>query len=142
MYKLKDSEFLTAKEKAAVLRQWKRFIENGFHYGDFTKRLYEHLHLHCAFIAHFDRGGFYATYFQDPEDTIRFLNQFDSDYGFKSVEYGADWWIQGEYEDVNTAMCDILQLHRAKLYADLSDKVRRNDLEEAKRLLAKHGVTG
>lgn len=140
-FELKDSEFLSAKEKATILRQWKRFIEKGFRFEDFTKELYKHLTLHCSFIAHFDKGGFYNTYFEHPEDTIRFLQQFDADFAFKSVEYGGVWWMQGEYADINKAMCDILEPHKTALYEKLIAKARENDILKARQLLAKHGLT-
>ena len=57
-------------------------------FAHFTKRLYEHLHLHCSFIAHYNRLGFYAEYFERGEDTARFLSQFDSRGDCRSVEYG------------------------------------------------------
>ncbi|MBI4258305.1 MAG: hypothetical protein HY619_05055 [Thaumarchaeota archaeon] len=141
MHELKDSEFLTAKEKAIVLKQWKRFIENGLRFEDFTERLYKHLHLHCSFIAHFSRGGFYATYFENPEHTIRFLHQFDTGFGCKSIEYGGQWWIQGDYADINKAMCDTIDSYKADLYVKLSAKARENDIEKARSLLAKHGLS-
>ena len=89
MNELRDSEFLSAKEKELVLKQWKRFVTNDLMASGFTDRIYKHLSLHCAFIAHFNRAGFYATYFEDPEQTIRFLGQFDADLGCRSVEYGS-----------------------------------------------------
>ncbi len=141
-FDLKDSEFLTAQEKALILKQWKRFIENDFRQEDFTKKIYDHLHLHCSFIAHFNREGFYHTYFENPEDTIRFIRQFDSDFGLKSVEYGALWWIQGDYSDVNNAMCQVMSGFKADLYEKLQAEARANDIARAEALLAKHGIVG
>ncbi len=140
---LKDAEFMSAAEKRAVLRQWERFIANRFNFKDFTKALYSYLSLHCEFIAHFDRAGFYGTYFDDPEDTLRFLRQFDGDFGFKSIEYGLAVWItnNAEYGDVNTAMCQILDTYKTDLYAELSAKIRMNDIARAIVLLGKHGLT-
>lgn len=60
----KDTDFLTALEKAKILRHFKRFAENGYKFEDFHKSIYEHLHLHCGFIAHYNRQGFYSTYFE------------------------------------------------------------------------------
>ena len=77
MDEFKDAEFMTAHEKEMVLKQWKIFIQAGFQWKHFTERLYKHLSLHAAFIAHYNRSGFYNTYFTNPEDTIRFVSQFD-----------------------------------------------------------------
>jgi hypothetical protein len=136
----KDSEFMTAKEKELVVAQWKRFVEGGFKEPQFTYRVYRHLSLHCEFIAHFSREGFYQTYFEDHEATIRFLHQFDGDYGFLSVEYGSDRWIRGDYSDINRAMCEVLESSKDRLYADLASKVRERDLSAVEALLAKHGI--
>jgi len=71
------------------------------------KSLYDHLIQHCSFIAHYNRGGFYAVYFEDPTNTQRFLDQFDRSKGCLSVEYGYAWWINDEdYRDINNAMVD------------------------------------
>ncbi len=136
----KDSEFMTSREKELVLSQWKRFVERGFSFEHFTDRIYKHLSLHCSFIAHFNRNGFFSTYFENPEATIRFLNQFDSDHGFRSAEYGGTWWLQGEYADINTAMCRVVEANKLRLYEELERKIRGRDLAIASQLLAKHGV--
>ena len=76
MSRFKDVKFMSAKEKERVVEDFRRFLKNNFDRKYFTKRLYEHLHLHCSFIAHYDIDGFYATYFDEPEMSIEFLNQF------------------------------------------------------------------
>ena len=93
---MKSTKFMSAEEKEKVLKDWQRFIESDFSQTRFTKALYNHLIQHCSFIAHYNQAGFYGTYFEDPEDTMRFLKQFDRDLGCKSVEYGMDYWITGE----------------------------------------------
>jgi hypothetical protein len=136
----KDSEFMTATEKKLVLARWKRFVEGGFQEPQFTDRIYKHLSLRAEFIAHFSREGFYQTYFEDPEATIRFLRQFDADHGFLSVEYQSDRWIRAEYADINRAMSEVLESRKERLYAELSGKVIQRDLSAAEALLAKHGI--
>ena len=51
-YAFRDAEFMSARDKELVLKAWLRFLKNGLRFEDFSKRLYEHLHLHCSFIAH------------------------------------------------------------------------------------------
>jgi hypothetical protein len=103
----KDVRFMTAAEKSRVWRQWVRFMKSGFDARHFMKSLYDHLIQHCSFIAHYNRGGFYAVYFEDPSATQRFLDQFDRSKGCLSVEYGYAWWINDEdYRDINNAMVD------------------------------------
>ena len=136
----KDAEFMSAREKELVLAQWKRFVERGFNFEHFTDRLYKFLTLHASFIAHFNRSGFYSTYFEDPEATIRFLNQFDCEHGFASVEYGSTWWLEGEYADINRAMCEVVEKVKGRLYEELGKKAKGRDLALASQLLAKHGI--
>ena len=99
----KAVEYMTASNKRLVLLQWIAFLKGGFQCKNFTKRLYEHLTLHCSFIAHYNRGGFYATYFENRHDLERFLSQWLTG---TSVEYGWSVWLDGDYNDINTAMCD------------------------------------
>ena len=149
---LKDAEFMTAKEKGLVLRDWGEFLkallndcnerkENVAPESNarFTKRLYEHLHLHCSFIAHYDRAGFYSTYFDNPNDTITFLKQFDADTGCMSAEIGMSYWLNGDYGDVNRLMCAALDEHKGSLYEKLKSRERSEDLEEAERIAGKWG---
>ncbi|MCX5653763.1 MAG: hypothetical protein NTY65_03820, partial [Planctomycetota bacterium] len=57
-----DAEFMTAGQKGLVLKDWERFLRHGLRQSHFTRRLYQHLHLHCGFIAHYNIHGFYAEY--------------------------------------------------------------------------------
>jgi hypothetical protein len=139
-YAFCDGQFMSAREKALVLKAWLRFLQNGLRFEDFTKRLYEHLHLHCSFIAHYNRAGFYAEYFEHGEDTAQFLSQFDARGECRSVEYGWTLWLQGDYADLNQAMID----EGTKCIPSLMEKARQSgrdaDLAEARRLLGKHGL--
>jgi len=141
----KDVEFMTAKSKELTLKNWELFFKNGLQAKDFTHRIYHHLSQHCSFIAHYNPGGFYNTYFVNPEDTIRFISQFDSDKGCISIEYGDTHWIEGgndvsqNYYDINQAMVDVVGKYKAALYKKLSRNTIKKDLTQAKKLLAKHG---
>ena len=139
---MKDVEFMTARDKELTLKAWKTFVKHGFKFEHFTDRLYKHLILHCSFIAHFNRAGFYATYFRDPEATIKFLGQFDTDKGCRSIEYGDHYWIRSEnYNDINMALVAALKPSLRGHYARLSNEAKSQDLSIAKALLAKHGLT-
>jgi hypothetical protein len=139
-YAFRDSEFMSTREKALVLKAWVRFLKNGLRREDFPDRLYTHLTNHCSFIAHYDRAGFYATYFENGEDTTRFLSQFDDRGECRSVEYGDSWWCnKGDYEDVNGAMIEEAVRYIPALLEQASAKARESDLAEARRLAAKYG---
>jgi len=139
-YTFSDSEFMSAREKELVLKAWVRFLKHGLRSADFTKRLYGHLIQHCSFIAHYNRGGFYQTYFESGEDTVRFLSQFDKRGECRSVEYGGSWWLHGSYADLNGAMVEEAAPYVPSLIENAESVQRDADLAEAGRLLAKHGL--
>lgn len=138
---LKDAEFMTAKEKANVLKQWTLFMKSGCAKEKFTKPIYKHLTLHCSFIAHYDIHGFYGCYFTEPENTIKFLTQFDTRGDMKSVEYGwTSWLTDREYNDINSEMCRIATVYIPAMTKQLSLVQEKRDIARAEALLAKHGL--
>ena len=140
---LKDVKLMTAQDKAKVLRQWEGFLKGGLKWEQFHKALYQHLILHCSFIAHYDRAGFYSTYFERGEDAAHFLTQFDNRQGVpKSVEYGMVYWYTGsDYNDVNSEMCRIAVKYIDGLTGQAQKRQEEADIDQAKRLLMKHGIT-
>ena len=132
---MKSTPFMPADEKEKVLKDWQRFIESDFNKAKFTKRLYNQLIQHCSFIAHYNQGGFYDTYFEDPEDTMRFMKQFDRKHGCVSVEYGMTYWLTSDdYKDINTAMVEIMGPYKAEIYPRLRQRARERKLGEIERL--------
>lgn len=112
-------------------------------YKNSSKRLYTHLTLHCAFITHGGRQGFYATYFgSNRQRTIKFLSQFDRNHerGLRSVEYGEDWWVGGEYADINNAMCDVATIYTPQYYTNLEATAMLADLARACELMKKWDI--
>ena len=140
----KDSKFMPAKEKARVLKAWETFLRNGCRQEDFTHALYEHLINHCSFIAHYNRAGFYDTYFVNGEDTAHFLTQFDRSKGCQSMEYGGTGWLTDNYTnglaDINNAMVDTAARYIPLLTQKALEKQRKADIAEARALLGKHGI--
>ena len=139
---MKDTKFMPAAEKWKVLRQWTLFLKSGLSRDYFAKSLYNHLTQHCSFIAHYDIHGFYATYFEEPEDTITFLSQFDNRNGIpKSVEYGmTGWYTDSDYNDINAEMCHIARRYIRGLIKKCQTEQRDKDITRAELLLAKHGL--
>ena len=139
MTQFKDVEFMTAKEKELVCRQWRTFVEGGFQRKHFTNRIYQHLSLHCSFIAHYDINGFYDVYFSnDRLNTLRFIEQFTTG---KSAEMGMDYWIGGDYADLNPAMMEIMQINADKLTTKLSNNIQTEELGYAQKIAGKYGMT-
>jgi len=134
---MNSTKYMSVAEKVKVLKDWKRFITSDFDKAYFTKRLYNHMIQHCSFIAHYNQAGFYGTYFEDPEDTLRFMKQFDWDFGCKSIEYGTDSWIKGDdYHDINTAMANAFEPYRADCYIRLKQKNKDIKLRQLEKLKA------
>lgn len=79
--------------------------------------------------------GFYGTYFEDPEDTIKFMKQFDKDQGCISVEYGMKYWLTGEdYGDINPAMVEAYEPYKTEIYPRLRQKAKQKKLAQIDRL--------
>jgi len=127
---------MSAQEKEKVLKDWQRFLESDFSQARFTKALYNHLIQHCSFIAHYNIQGFYSSYFEDSEQTIKFPKQFGRDFGCRSVGYGMSYWLTGEdYKDINTAMVDVIELHKAEIYSRLKKRTIKKKLAQIKGLM-------
>ena len=147
---MKGTEFMSAAEKRKVLRHWVKFLESGLAKDNFTKSLYNHLIMHCSFIAHYDINGFYDTYFTAGDDTNAFLSQFDQrnatelgrggKYVPKSIEYGMTCWAtDSEYGDINQAMISLASPHIDNLLQHAGAEQKKHDLQLAQSLLRKHG---
>lgn len=136
-----DTKFMTAKEKEQVLKAWERFLKGGCKFEQFTKALYHHLTLHCDFIAHYDRHGFYSYYFTNPTKTLDFIGQFDHARGYKSTEIGMTYWLTSqEYADINGAMCDVVEKYKADIYANCRSEAFKRDTATITAIMAKHNL--
>ena len=125
---MKDVQFMSAKEKEMVLKQWRTFLKRGCQWEHFTKRLYDHLTLHCSFIAHYNRLGFYDYYFNAGSQREKFFSQFDISEGGVSVEIGMTYWRTcSDYGDINMAMCQEF----AKYKRELLRAARHDEVESA-----------
>jgi hypothetical protein len=113
-----DAQFMTAHQKDVVLKDWERFLRHRLKKPHFTGSLYEHLHLHCGFIAHYNIQGFYSTYFEAGHDIERFFEHFCS-YTAQSV--GA----YAEYHDLHTAMREAFEAQRPIIMRQADEDVGR-----------------
>jgi hypothetical protein len=115
---------MTAIEKKRVFTAWRRFLTSDFAPEKFTKALYQHLSLHCSFIAHYNLQGFWNYYFhprQMDEHTVRFIEQFDPEGTGQSAEYGYPFQVRSPmshleyYHDLNVAMVEEMGRHAERL---------------------------
>jgi hypothetical protein len=124
-----DVPFMSALDKEKVLKAFKRFVKSGFAWTSFSKALYEHLYLHCGFIAHYDRNGFWDYHFyyfsrsgewndeRFQEFLIAFIDR-EAEYKFgdrfcvRSRIGGTGAAISSynrDYLDINLAMSDVVK---------------------------------
>jgi len=113
-----DAQFMTARQKQLVLMDWERFLRQGLARADFTKRLYQHLHMRCGFIAHYNIHGFHSEYFEAGQDIERFFEHFCS---YTAQHFGA----YAEYDDLNRAMRDAFGRHKASITQQVEQDVNR-----------------
>ncbi len=117
--KFTDVQYMTAAEKANVLYKWQIFVNSSYKKENFTKNIYEHLIMHCGFIAHYNKSGFYSTYWYDPDpegstparfvDVEEFLHPYFNYYS--------------ECKDLNTAMLFVLKEYLEKKQKEIEAEV-------------------
>lgn len=131
--KYKDTKFFSAKQKEKAYKCFSKvLLERDINKMDHN--LYEHLHLHCGFIAHYSIHGFKAEY--SGLEFRRFVEHFD-----RNSKYFANWyWAQGEYADVNQDMVDLATSMAPQIYAELDQKQRLLEIELCKALAEKHNL--
>ena len=69
--KFTDGVYNKSSDKVRIAKAWTRFLKGGLKPTQFTKNLYQHLHQHCGFIAHYNIHGFYEERFQDIDGRLR-----------------------------------------------------------------------
>lgn len=134
--KFTDAHFMSAREKQKVVNNFKKFLKNNCSETTFTKALYNHLHLHCGFIAHYNINGFYNTYFTgDKDDLLQFCRNFlDEDY--KASPYSCTQ----DMSDINMAMSLELEKEFPRLIKPFIDKTKQSALFEIKRLMVNNNI--
>lgn len=70
-----STQFSTTEDKASFANHLLQFIAEDFSKSKFTEKLYRRLSNTFGFIAHYDRDGFWHTYFEDTDGKIAFLWQ-------------------------------------------------------------------
>ncbi|MHB8879915.1 MAG: hypothetical protein ACYC69_00235 [Thermodesulfovibrionales bacterium] len=126
-----DSKWLSADEKRKILKQWTGFVKNGFPETSFTNSIYEHLHLHCGYIAHYNKHGFYGEYWgayardlhrHAKEDNFTLRPIPMAFYNWESFIRQFNIW--GDYTDISTAMMIVLKTELEFLEKDLLREAR------------------
>lgn len=129
-----DTQFLSGKEQEKALKQFKKVIDMR-DAELIAKSLYNHLYLHCGFIAHYDIFGFRQTYsgqgFRD------FVEHFDLN-NPKMREWSH--WLGGDYTAVNHDMAAYVTSQAPMIYAEMDEEQRKAELAMENKLLEEHAV--
>ncbi|MHB1418056.1 MAG: hypothetical protein ACYCX4_00485 [Bacillota bacterium] len=131
-----DTRFMTAKEKKAAWQNFKRVIDERDS-GLINRPLYNHLHVHCSFIAHYSIYGFrdeYKARFPD------FIAHFDKNSKYNGPGYyNSLWMIDPDYQDLNSLMVAYVTAQAPKIYREIEEEQRQIELALLKKLAEKHG---
>jgi hypothetical protein len=127
------TKFDTADDKAWFANQFVRFLESGFDQRHFTERFYRRLSNTFGHIAHFNRGGFWETFFTTTGDKVKFL-----ELTLRHPCYGDASWT---YSDVERSLQSWLAVDGtlAKWRERLAAEVEAGERDEFERLRAKFG---
>jgi len=105
------TEFYSTKDKMQWLKLLVAFVQSGFTRSKFTKKLYKQLSNCFGHIAHYDIDGFYATWFEMPEQQEVWLEHVDSwscfgdpAYTWSDVERAFKIWLSDNEEEVLAAI--------------------------------------
>ncbi len=97
------TKWSTAQDKAAFTNRFVRFVQSDFAAKHFTEKFYQRLSLTFGHIAHFNRGGFFDTFFTTTADKVRFVKltaQYpcygDPAWTFSDVEQAVQAWLKPE----------------------------------------------
>lgn len=76
------TQFSTAEDKAQFGNRLLRFMADDFAKSQFTEKLYRRLHHTFGNIAHYDRNGFFETWFADTGSKLAFVRNLLSSVRF------------------------------------------------------------
>lgn len=110
------TKWQTAKDKAAFANRFVRFVQSDFAVKHFTDQFYQRLSNTFGHIAHYNRGGFWDTFFTTTADKVRFLEQT-----LRHSCHGDPAWTY----------CDVERILQAWLRADeMLERYRQRFAEE------------
>lgn len=90
----------TAEQKAKFANHFVRFATNGCRATMFPQWFYTRLSMTFGHIAHYDRSGFYSTWFSDRAGASEFFDRVagwvaygDPEYTYSDVERALQQWV-------------------------------------------------
>lgn len=122
-------ESYAAKAKKKFMTAFVKFVEGGFREGDFSKTAYEGLYLHCGLMAHYNREGFYGTYFETALGKIQFWSEIERHYARG---------LSGPWVDVEAELIAMAPSEIAHARAVRDAEVELAERKELERLVSKY----
>ena len=92
----KPTEFSTAEDKVKFANHLIRFIESDYNWNLFYRWFYTRLSMTFGHIAHYNKSGFYNTWFNNPHNKTMFI--------IKLLSYGCYGQPEYTYSDVESAI--------------------------------------
>ncbi len=133
-----DVQFMTALEKTRAHRDWCRLVQHVCQSGvsvdcprAFTQAVYNQLHQHCGFIAHYDLSGFWSAQLSTASRALAF---------FRSITDGISDWGLADYSDLNRSMEVEVRKHWAALSEKLTCAQRDDAVRDIKAIAAAAGL--
>ena len=127
------TQWSTAEDKAVFAKQFVRFVISDFAAKHFTEKFYQRLSNTFSHIAHYNRGGFWETFFTTTADKVQFLKM--------SVQYPCHGDPAWTYSDVERALQTWLKAEGTleQYQQRLADEIEATELALLARLQAKYG---
>jgi hypothetical protein len=134
--KFAATKWESPEKKAPFARHFIRFVESDFTWDKFAHTFYVRLPMTFGHIGHYNRAGFYETFFTTTADKVRFLRLTlahpcygDPAYTYSDVERALQSWLHQN---------GVLARYEQKL----ADELEAAERAELARLQAKYAEKG
>lgn len=127
------TQWNTSEDKANFANHFVRFLESDCNPNVFTKGFYNRLSMCFSHIAHFNRGGFFDTWFSSSKQKALFLvhclnngGYGDPSFTYSDVEKALKPWI------ISSGLVE-------KFRVQAEDELQKKEIHELNRLQEKYG---
>lgn len=129
----RDTEFWSAKQMEKAYKCFARVLKHR-DINKMDKNLYEFLHLHCGFIAHYSIRGFKSVY--SGQNFRDFVEHFDK----RSPNFCNIIIWTADYADVIKDMVELATSMAPQIYAELDADKKAKEIAYCKAIAAKYGL--
>lgn len=125
------TQWAAAEEKANFANHFRRFVESGFKETLFYDWFYQRLSMTFGHIAHYNRQGFYSTFFESVTGCVMFLRQCS--------QYGCYGDATHTYSDVEKALMPFILETLPQCEKVAMEAIEAAERAEMDRLTKKYG---